>query len=57
MKIIVTYTGTKGERQINGAFPLNMPTDSAFAALKKGVTALRQLSIQPTKMKLQQWPR
>lgn len=56
MKIIVTYTGIKGERQINGAFPLNMPTDSAFAALRRGVIALRKLSIQPTKMKLQAWP-
>jgi len=56
MKVIVTYTGTKGERQINGASPLDLPTDRVFSFLKRGVTALHKLSIQPTKMKLQAWP-
>lgn len=56
MKVIVTYTGTRGERQISGVFPLTMPTRSAFSALKKGVESLHQLDIKPTTIKMQEWP-
>ncbi len=55
IRFMVTYEGNKGERQINGAFPIKMPTNRTFPAVRRAVESLQQLEIKPTKMKLELW--
>lgn len=54
-RFMVTYEGSKGERQIQGAFPIKMPTNRTFPALRRAVESLQKLEIKPTKMNLESW--
>jgi hypothetical protein len=57
IRFMVTYQGNKGERQINGAFPIQMPDNRTFPAVRRAVESLRSLEIKATKMSLELWNR